>query len=108
RKIVFTALLLSFVGINSFAQSVNAPLNEDYYHLIERFEIQNRQFAPAFHATVKPYTRQSIVQLLDSVDQSTLSKQDRFNWRYLNNDNWDYASEHDSSFLREKAILKAL
>ena len=51
----------------SKAQSVFAPLNQDYYHLIDRYEIKRGKFSEGFHTTVKPYTRKGIVQLVDSV-----------------------------------------
>lgn len=104
-------LKISFAGIFLvpnllIAQSVNAPLNQDYYHLIDRFEIKQGKFAPSYHATVKPYTRSGIVQLLDSVNQEQLSRQDAFNFEYLRRDNWEYADKNDStSYALDKPVF---
>ena len=78
----------------SKSQSVFAPLNEDYYHLIDRYEIKRGKFSEGFHTTVKPYTRKGIIQLVDSVWADTsifLSSQDKFNLEYLQNDSWEWS-----------------
>ncbi|MBC8109514.1 MAG: hypothetical protein H7Y04_00480, partial [Verrucomicrobia bacterium] len=76
-----------------FAQSVYAPLNRDYEHLIERYEIKYGKFADAIHSHIKPYTRKSIMQLVDSVQVTNnfLSEKEKFNLTYLTNDNWEWA-----------------
>ena len=95
KKLLFLTLY-SCLSISYFskAQSVFAPLNQDYYHLIDRYEIKRGKFSEGFHTTVKPYTRKGIVQLVDSVWADTsiyLSLQDKFNLEYLQNDSWEWA-----------------
>ena len=79
-----------------FAQSSYAPLNEDYYHLIERYEIGSGHQTTGFETSLKPYRRRAIGHFVDSLDLEEPSSQDDFNLRYLANDNWDYANIADS------------
>ncbi|MFC5412236.1 hypothetical protein ACFPMF_23120 [Larkinella bovis] len=68
-------------------------MNSDYYHLIDRLEIKQGQWADGFHSSVKPYSRQSVVQLTDSILGDPfvrLSPVDRFNVRYLRDDSWEW------------------
>ena len=114
RSIVILYLLSSPVA--ALAQSTNIPLNRDYYHLIDRYEIINRDFADGFHSTVKPYQRQYVAALADSLlgDQALdLNRTDRFNLEYLSADNWEWSdNDYDSSkkpflkyFFRKKSDL---
>lgn len=85
----FWFLLLSVSG---WAQTPFAPLNTDYYHLIDRLEIRQNRWADGFHSSVKPYNRHSIVQLTDSVltnPTRDLSDTDYFNLDYLRDDSWE-------------------
>ena len=95
KKLLFlTSCVCLSVSYLSKAQSAFAPLNQDYYHLIDRYEIKRGKFSEGFHTTVKPYTRKGIVQLVDSVWADTsmhLSNQDKFNLEYLQNDSWEWA-----------------
>ena len=95
KKLLFLTLYISIsISYLSKAQSVFAPLNQDYYHLIDRYEIKRGKFSEGFHTTVKPYTRKGIVQLIDSILTDTsiyLSNQDKFNLEYLQNDSWEWA-----------------
>ncbi len=75
------------------------PLNADYYHLIDRLEIRQNKWAEGFHSSVKPYNRQSIIQLTDSVATHAdrdFSDSDYFNFDYLRNDSWEWVAPRDS------------
>ena len=75
------------------------PLNADYYHLIDRLEIRQNKWAEGFHSSVKPYNRQSIIQLTDSVaahSDRDFSDSDYFNFDYLRNDSWEWVAPRDS------------
>ncbi len=82
------------------AQSSFVPLNQDYYHLIDRYEIRQGRWADKFHSTVKPYNRQAIMQLVDTLESGTddygvgtsLSPTDKFNINYLRDDSWEWAT----------------
>ncbi|AUD03220.1 hypothetical protein [Spirosoma pollinicola] len=93
---LFCFLLLS---LSVRAQSPFVPLNADYYHLIDRLEIRQNKWAEGFHSSVKPYNRQSIIQLTDSVaahPNRDFSDTDYFNFDYLRNDSWEWVAPRDS------------
>lgn len=74
------------------AQSVNAPLADQYYHLIDRYEIKQGKWSETFHSSVKAYQRKAIAAFVDSVKNEDLyfSIADDFNLQYLANDNWEW------------------
>jgi hypothetical protein len=99
RKYVYLfCFLLSLFSAR--AQSPFVPLNTDYYHLIDRLEIRQNRWAEGFHSSVKPYNRQSIIQLTDSLAANPgrdFSDTDYFNYDYLRDDSWEWiASTSDS------------
>jgi hypothetical protein len=90
------------------AQSNFAPLNESYYHWIDRYEIKSGKVLPQVFTSVKPYKRSEIVSFADSVNQMGLftSATDKFNLEYLNNDNWEWSRAETSD--SRKPFLKHL
>ena len=105
-------LLLFFLlvlPIELLSQSANIPLNRDYYHLIDRYEIMSGKFSKTFHSHVKPIQRAHLGATIDSLYANEnfvnrLSQRDLFNMQYLANDNWEW-TESDSSDSR-KPFLK--
>jgi len=92
----------------SFSQSVYAPLNSDYYQLIDRADIRN--YSGSTFTSVKPYQRKDVALLADSLlkdPNARLSSVDRRNLRYLQDDNWEWSSSADSG-KTAKPILKVL
>ncbi len=94
-------IILVFSPILNFGQSANIPINRDYYHLLERYEIMNGEFSENFHSHVKPYQRIQIGKYIDSLYSNRsfyqrLNSRDRFNLQYLATDNWEW-TESDSS-----------
>lgn len=102
KNILFYCGIFLFISKNIYAQGVYAPLNQDYYHLIDRYEIKNNR---AFFTSFKPYERARIVKLLDSLKIETLSKSDIFNINYLKKDNWDYLQDTVASTFARKKII---
>lgn len=97
-----------FLGA-AHAQSVNAPLDEAYYHWIDRYEVKTGAIVPQLFTSVKPYKRAAIVAMVDSLDargQAFTSEADRYNLEYLRNDSWEWsrAASADS----RKPFLKSL
>src|SRR5688572_1558457 len=88
------------------AQSNYAPLNEDYYHGIDRYEVKAGHIMPQLFTGVKPYKRSAIVSFIDSLDNQGLmvSRADKFNAEYLRNDSWEWARPETSE--SKRAILK--
>ncbi len=107
KRFLFTLVGgLAVFAVRAQSRGVFIPLNADYYHLIERYEIRSGRFAAGFHGQVRPYRRRDVVQLAENtllgrleqpmsraVPGQGLSKADRFNLRYLRNDSWEWASD---------------
>lgn len=104
RRSVFVILFkVLFFGV--YAQSVNIPLNGDYYHWIDRYEIKSGVINPYFHTSWRAYQRKDVVSFADSaLSEIELSAQDQFNLEYFRNDSWEWSSwaNNDS----KKAFLK--
>jgi hypothetical protein len=101
-------VLLVFCPLWISAQSTYVPLNESYYHLIDRYEVMSGGIMPQIFTTVKPYKRSDIASFLDSTNQRGLfaSGADRFNLEYLQNDNWEWARPETND--SRKPFLKYL
>jgi hypothetical protein len=85
--------LVVFVPFWLSGQSNYVPLNESYYHLVDRYEVKAGQVMPQIFTTIKPYKRSDIAAFLDSANQLGLftSAADKFNLEYAQNDNWEWA-----------------
>jgi hypothetical protein len=108
----FALFLIFTIGIFSLslAQSSYAPLNEDYYHWVDRYEIKSGKIRPEIFTGIKPYKRSDIVAFVDSLHQGEAnvftSKTDEFNYNYLRNDNWEWSQAETSN--AKKPFLKYL
>jgi len=92
----FQAFLLVLISLSrAQAQSAFVPLNDDYYHLIDRLEIKRGKFSEGFHYNVKPFERKAIVALTDSIlKEGTINLTDR-DWEtldYLREDSWEWTT----------------
>lgn len=90
-------LALFFTGLIhlAHAQSSNIPLNGDYNHLINRYEIKNGELATNYHSSFQSYQRKNIAVFTDSILID--SKADEFNQQYLKNDNWEWAKDNSNT-----------
>ncbi len=109
RKIYPLLLLLFIIHVTgSLAQSVYAPLNPDYYYLIDRMDIQGA--SGNIFTSVKPYLRNDIAAMADMALSDSgklahrLSKVDRLNLQYLQHDNWEWSHNKDSGNSAHKFI----
>lgn len=89
-KILFIVLIsVTYVR----AQSAFIPLNDDYYHLIDRLEIKRGKFTEGFHFAVKPFERKAVVALTDSIlKEGVMNLTDR-DWEtidYIREDSWEW------------------
>ncbi|HYG03039.1 MAG TPA: hypothetical protein VD927_11390 [Chryseosolibacter sp.] len=91
----FFALLAFFCPLLAAGQSNFAPLNEDYYHWIDRYEIKTGRVRSEIFTAIKPYKRADIVSFMDSVKLKDVleTEVDDFNYQYLLNDSWEWAAE---------------
>ena len=104
KALIIIGILL--VPFQLWSQSSNAPLNEDYYHLIDRYEIISGEVTGQFHSAWKPYRRFDIARYLDTLNSnnSFTSRTDRFNYEYLTQDNWEWVSQPDNK--SKKPVLR--
>ena len=105
----FLLWFLMALPLEILAQSANIPVNRDYYHMLDRYEIMSGEFSKTFHGHVRPLQRSFVGAFVDSLyaDQnftSDLSERDLFNLQYLATDSWEW-SESDTSDSR-KPFLK--
>ncbi|MEX2235756.1 MAG: hypothetical protein WD824_26595 [Cyclobacteriaceae bacterium] len=90
---IFFLLFFFLKMFQAHAQSNYAPLNEDYYHWVDRYEIKTGQIVPEIFTAIKPYKRSAIIGYIDSLKESGVfsSSEDLFNYEYLSNDNWEWS-----------------
>ena len=102
----FTFFFVFSAMAAAYCQSSFAPLNEDYYHLIDRYEVKTGKIMPHFFTSVKPYKRSDIVDFADSIHQLGLfqSRADQFNYEYLLCDSWEWS--HTETNESKRPILK--
>jgi hypothetical protein len=98
---------MSFPGF-VLGQSTYLPLNEDYYHRIDRYEIKSGRVYDEIFTAIKPYKRSDVNLFLDSVDADGLieTASDRFNLAYFRNDSWEWSRPETNE--SNKPIFNAL
>ncbi|HYC86112.1 MAG TPA: hypothetical protein VEB86_12860, partial [Chryseosolibacter sp.] len=94
----FIKLLFFLIPGIAAAQSSYIPLNEDYYHWIERYEIKSGRILPSIFTSVKPYKRSDVVAFADSLKVLGMfqSRADKFNYEFINNDSWEWSQTNTS------------
>lgn len=98
-------LLMAFSSVTAaLGQSVNAPLNEDYYHIIDRYEIANGRLSEQFFSSWKPYQRKQVAQFADSLTPE--GSANTFNQGYLQNDNWEWLAAGSVQNESKRPFLK--
>lgn len=109
-KLTFMILKKSLLPVLAYcftalvcAQGVYAPLDRDYYHLIDRYEIKSGQLSTKFFTTAGQIRRQDIAAYTDDYTniaspKTRLSKRDRFNLRYLQGDNWEWSKDPEVGY----------
>jgi hypothetical protein len=95
QRILASLSLFSVAFTAGFSQSVNIPYNKDYYHLIERYEIMSGQLSEQFHFSSQPLQRKAVAEFFDTLRRKDLklSKADRFNFGYVERDNWEWTAD---------------
>lgn len=104
KKIVFVIGIMVLTNAAN-AQGIYAPLNSDYYHLIDRADILDKNFSKSIHTGFKPYRAVDVVATIDSAE-FLASNQDQFNKAYIKTDHWEYGEEAEA--LSAKPLLKKL
>lgn len=89
-KYLWLSFILCILTSFTWGQSAYAPLNGDYYYLVDRFQVLDGGLSnDQLHSSFKPYRRKSIAGFLDSMTVD-LSARDQANLIYLQNDNWEF------------------
>src|SRR5690606_34885270 len=98
----YSLFFLVLISLPCFSQSTFVPLNEDYYHWVDRYEIKTGQVLPHLFTGIKPYKRSAVVSLIDSVNAlgGFQSRADQFNLEYLQNDSWEWSEAETSNSAR--------
>lgn len=109
RAIFFLTSLLTVLQVSVYGQSVYAPLDDDYYDLIDRYYIQHQKESPLIFTSVKPYERAEIAAVIDTLSKKTsLAGRDLFNIKYLKDDNWEFLPSDKEIGNSSKPLLKHL
>ena len=91
-----TAVSLFLYGL-SFAQGVYVPLDDEYYHKVERYEIKSGRLSPYLFLSAGQIRRQDIIKFTEAIagdsTKMRLNKRDKFNLGYLKDDNWEWSSD---------------
>lgn len=100
--------LFCFCFTIAIGQSTFAPLDKDYYNLVDRYMILSDS-NDVVYTSFKPYEREDIykVAVIQRTNDTQLSAVDKFNLSYLIDDNWEFNPE-DNSNISDKPILKHL
>lgn len=103
---IIAGIFQLFGCLPAIGQSTNIPLNPDYYHWIDRYEIKAGKVFPQIFTSGKPYRRSDVVDFIDSVTQQGVfeSQTDIFNRDYLLNDSWEWADS--TTNISKRPILK--
>ena len=99
RKTHLICFLICYLFSNaSPAQSSYIPLDRDYYHLLDRYILLDKEAKP-FPTAFKPYRRDQTALFLDSLapPAGIWNKIDHFNLVYLRNDNWEFSEKATAS-----------
>ena len=97
-KKLFTLSVLTALFYNiSLAQGVYVPLDDEYYHKVERYEIKSGRLSNRLYMTAGQIRRQDIVKFTEDIagdsTRMRLNKRDKFNLGYLKDDNWEWSSD---------------
>lgn len=99
-------LFLLVIGSAALGQSSFAPLDNDYYHRISRYETKSGRLMPHLFTGIRPYARSSIAAFADSLSSLGMfdSRVDQFNLQYLRNDNWEWTDS--ASYESQRPLLR--
>ncbi len=95
-RILLLPLIFVIPAHVSLSQSTFIPLNDDYYHLIERFELKTGKLSSRFHTGVKPFERKAVMEFLDEVEQDPvieLNDKDLASFRFMRWGNWEWTKD---------------
>jgi hypothetical protein len=85
----FALALLIFSGIHS---QTYIPLGNDAYQIVDRLDIRYGKILPIAHTSAKPYSRQVVAEIAETMwfSNLTLNKRKQFQLKYLVDDNSEW------------------
>ncbi len=92
----FLVIIYLLISSNLKAQSSFIPINDDYYHLVERLEIKRGKLSENFDVNIKPFERKAVVALTDSIlehNSNVLTSRDWEAIDYIREDSWEWANK---------------
>ena len=95
KKILLLLLCIFILVKNGMTQSALVPLNDDYYYLLDRYQISRGKFADSFQYGAKGIARKAVVDFLDTLLEDRtfpLNFVDFYNLDYLRADSWEWSS----------------
>ncbi|MGK7392525.1 MAG: hypothetical protein ACNS60_19375 [Candidatus Cyclobacteriaceae bacterium M2_1C_046] len=101
---IFYIIVISLISSLAFGQSANAPLSDDYYHWVDRWEIRTGQQQDLFQTSFKPYSRKLIGEYLSAMDSIEYPAREKNILQYLKRDNWEWVDTVDNE--SKKPFLK--
>ncbi len=100
KKLHLLTLSVLAYALQSAAQGVYIPLDDEYYHKVERYEIKSGKLSPRLFLTSGQIRRQDVAGFLEDIASDTtrmkLNRRDRFNLTYLKDDNWEWSSDPEA------------
>ena len=77
------------------SQSTFLPLNDDVYHVIERYELKTGHLTSKFHSGVKPFERKAVMEFINEVERKDLDYNDKdlANFTHLRWDSWEWTND---------------
>ena len=95
----FICLLLFSSALIAKSQQPLLTLNENYYHLVDRYAILSDD-SLNLCTSIKPFNRKHIPQIIGGNTQSRyFSSSDGFNFNVLENDNWNILPTENAAML---------
>jgi hypothetical protein len=104
-KILYLFGLL-FTPWFGWAQSTNVPLSDEYYHLLDRYEIKQAHIPVQIHSSFKPYQRKAVAAFADSLPDhfNGLNQRDLYNVQFLLNDSWEWT---ENAEVEQRPLFKS-
>lgn len=97
KKLILLSATIFGTILYVTSQGVYVPLDDEYYHKVERYEIKSGRLSNKLYMSAGQIRRQDIAHFLEDITNDTLrmrlNKRDRFNLGYLKDDNWEWSSD---------------
>ncbi|MBO6517155.1 MAG: hypothetical protein JJ975_11450 [Bacteroidia bacterium] len=109
RLIKLLSLAIGWCLANqAHAQHSNLTLNEDFYHIVDRYSILNSGMMD-YCTSIKPIRRENLRPLFiaPDIERTDHDSRDQFNQTVVHSDNWDIFSHSEAyRFRSKKPLLK--